>query len=81
MGGPGALDNLQKGYETQTWLAVSNETRAQVSGRYFHHRTERRSHPQASDVILQERFLSLCQDITGISFPQEILSERRAKND
>ncbi len=66
MGGPGAPDDLQKGSETQTWLAVSNDSRAKVSGRYFYHQTERRYNPQASDVVLQERFLSLCRDITGI---------------
>jgi NAD(P)-dependent dehydrogenase (short-subunit alcohol dehydrogenase family) len=70
MGGRGAPDDLQKGYETQTWLAASDDSRAKVSGRYFHHRTERRFDPQASDVLLQERFLSLCGDITGIPFPQ-----------
>ena len=70
MGGRGAPDDLQKGYETQTWLAVSNDSTAKVSGRYFNHRTERRYNSQASDVMLQERFLSLCGDITGIPFPQ-----------
>jgi NAD(P)-dependent dehydrogenase (short-subunit alcohol dehydrogenase family) len=70
MGGHSAPDDLQKGYETQTWLAVSDDSRAKGSGRYFHHLTERRSNPQASDVMLQERFLSLCRDITGIPFPQ-----------
>jgi NAD(P)-dependent dehydrogenase (short-subunit alcohol dehydrogenase family) len=70
MGGPGAPDDLQKGYETQTWLAVSDESSAKVSGRYFYHRTERRFNPQASDVMLQERLLSLYGEITGISFPQ-----------
>jgi NAD(P)-dependent dehydrogenase (short-subunit alcohol dehydrogenase family) len=70
MGGHDAPDDLQKGYETQTWLAVSNDSRAKGSGRYFHHLTERRYNSQASDVILQERFLSLCRDITGIPFPQ-----------
>ena len=70
MGGHGAPDDLQKGYKTQMWLAVSNDSRAKVSGRYFHHLTERRYNPQASDVMLQERFLSLCRDITDISFPQ-----------
>lgn len=70
MGGNGAPDDLEKGYETQTWLALSNDSRAQVSGRYFHHLRERRYNPQASDVMLQERFLSLCRDITGIPFPQ-----------
>jgi NAD(P)-dependent dehydrogenase (short-subunit alcohol dehydrogenase family) len=70
MGGRGAPDDLHQGYETQTWLATSNERSATVSGRYFHHLTERRSNPQASDVMLQERLLSLCRDITGVSFPR-----------
>jgi NAD(P)-dependent dehydrogenase (short-subunit alcohol dehydrogenase family) len=70
MGGRGAPDDLQKGYETQTWLAVSNDRSAKVSGRFFHHRTESHFNPQASDVMLQERFLSLCRDITAIPFPQ-----------
>jgi len=81
MGGPGAPDDLHKGYQTQTWLAASNDRRTDVSGRYFHHRTERRSHPQASDVLLQERLLRLCRDITGISFPHEMGSERSATNE
>ena len=70
MGGRGAPDDLQKGYETQTWLAVSNDHSAKVSGRYFHHRTERRCNAQAADVMLQERFLSLCADLAGVPFPQ-----------
>lgn len=69
MGGHGAPDDLQRGYETQTWLAVSNDSRAKGSGRYFHHLAERRYNSQANDVVLQERFLSLCSDITGIPFP------------
>jgi len=70
MGGRGAPDDLQKGYETQVWLAVSNDEKAKVSGRYFLHQKERHHNPEADDVLLQERFLSLCDEITGISFPQ-----------
>jgi len=69
MGGRGAPDDLQKGYETQVWLAVSNDDKAKVSGRYFHHRKEDRHNPEADDVQLQERLLSLCKEITGVSFP------------
>ena len=69
MGGRGAPDDLQKGYETQVWLAVSNDAEAKVSGRYFHHQKESRHNPEADDVELQETFLSLCQEITGVSFP------------
>jgi NAD(P)-dependent dehydrogenase (short-subunit alcohol dehydrogenase family) len=70
MGGLDAPDDLQQGYETQTWLAVSNDSRAKVSGRYFYHQTERRYNPQASNIMLQERLLSLCADITGVPFPE-----------
>jgi NAD(P)-dependent dehydrogenase (short-subunit alcohol dehydrogenase family) len=70
MGGRGAPDDLQQGYETQTWLAVSDDSSAKVSGHYFHHRAESRCNSQAGDVMLQDRFLELCGDITGIAFAQ-----------
>jgi len=69
MGGKAAPDDLQKGYETQVWLAASNERRSKVSGQYFHHQKESPHNPEADDVELQERFLRLCKEITGVSFP------------
>ena len=69
MGGPGAPDDLDKGAETQVWLAVSDESKAKVSGHYFHHKKEEHYRPEARDTVLQERFLSLCEQITGIRFP------------
>ena len=69
MGGQGAPDDLQKGYETQVWLAVSDDEKAKVSGRYFYHRKESGHNPDADDSLVQERFLSLCQEVTGVSFP------------
>jgi NAD(P)-dependent dehydrogenase (short-subunit alcohol dehydrogenase family) len=69
MGGKGAPDDLQKGCETQVWLAVSNDDKAKASGRYFFHQKERHHNPEANDVDLQERFLTLCKEITGVSFP------------
>lgn len=69
MGGRGAPDNLQRGYETQVWLAVSNDNKAKVSGRYFFHQKEEHYNPQADNVLLQEKLLDDCRKITGISFP------------
>jgi NAD(P)-dependent dehydrogenase (short-subunit alcohol dehydrogenase family) len=69
MGGQGAPDDLQKGYETQVWLAVSNDEKAKVTGRYFFHQQERRSNSEADDVEAQEKFLDVCGKITGIKFP------------
>jgi NAD(P)-dependent dehydrogenase (short-subunit alcohol dehydrogenase family) len=67
MGGAGAPDSLQKGYETQVWLATSNDERAKVSGRYFFHQKETTYNRYADDVELQDRFLNLCNEITGVS--------------
>ena len=69
MGGKGAPDDLRKGYETQVWLAVSNDEKAKTSGRYFYHQKESRYNPEADDVQLQEKFLRLCKEITGVSLP------------
>jgi NAD(P)-dependent dehydrogenase (short-subunit alcohol dehydrogenase family) len=71
MGGAGAPDNLQKGFETQVWLAVSNDVNARVSGRYFHHKREAYYLPSAGDATAQENFLALCEQITGVHFPAD----------
>ena len=71
MGGRGASDDLQKGYETQVWLAVSNDEKAKVSGRYFFHQKERHPNAEADNVQLQEKFLNLCKEITSVSFPEK----------
>lgn len=70
MGGRGAPDDLQKGYATQVWLAVSKDEKAKVSGRYFFHQKERHSNPEGDDILLQEKFLDLCKKITGVSISQ-----------
>ncbi|MEZ4701545.1 MAG: SDR family NAD(P)-dependent oxidoreductase [Rhodothermales bacterium] len=71
MGGPGAPDDLQQGFETQAWLAVSAEEAARVSGRYFHHRQEARHHPRAEDEALQDALLDACAQRTGVRFPTD----------
>ncbi|SKB41096.1 SDR family NAD(P)-dependent oxidoreductase [Daejeonella lutea] len=68
MGGRGAPDNLEKGYATQTWLAASDDIDAKVSGRYFFHQKVQSHNPEADDVLLQERFLDLCEEMTGWCF-------------
>ncbi|OQP57594.1 SDR family NAD(P)-dependent oxidoreductase [Niastella populi] len=70
MGGRGAPDNLQKGYETQVWLATGNDSNARVSGHYFHHKKQRAYNTAADDITLQEKLLQLCETITGVAFPQ-----------
>jgi len=67
MGGKNAPDDLQKGYETQSWHAVSDDDKAKVSGRYFFHQKERSFNPLAGDVQSQERLLELCDEISGVA--------------
>ena len=71
MGGTNAPDDLEKGFQTQTWLAVSNDEQAKVSGRYFYHQKQKRPLPAAGDMDVQEKFLSLCEQLTGIHFPAD----------
>jgi NAD(P)-dependent dehydrogenase (short-subunit alcohol dehydrogenase family) len=68
MGGPGAPDDLDKGAETQVWLAVSNDEKARVSGRYFFHKKESTYRKEASDIVVQKKFIDLCEDVTGVRF-------------
>ena len=70
MGGRGAPDSLESGYQTQVWLAVSNDEKVKVSGRFFYHQKEVRYNHEADDVMLQEKFLTLCKEITGVAFPE-----------
>ncbi|MYM61898.1 SDR family NAD(P)-dependent oxidoreductase [Pseudomaricurvus sp. HS19] len=67
MGGPRATDDLHEGYRTQTWLAVSDDPAAQVSGKYFHHRQPHTPDARACDLHRQDELLALCQTLTGIT--------------
>lgn len=67
MGGRNAPDDLDEGYETQVWLAVGQDDNAKESGRYLRHKAEQHFHPQAKVVEIQEKFLSVCEQITGIT--------------
>jgi NAD(P)-dependent dehydrogenase (short-subunit alcohol dehydrogenase family) len=71
MGGAGAPDDLELGFQTQVWLAVSSDPKALVTGRYFYHQNEAKYQLKADDPAVQERFLELCAKISGISFPAQ----------
>ncbi|WP_295794917.1 SDR family NAD(P)-dependent oxidoreductase [Mucilaginibacter sp.] len=67
MGGAGAPDDLEKGYQTQVWLAVSDEPGTLVSGQYFHHQKSARYNHSADDRTMQDRLLEQCAQLTGVS--------------
>lgn len=63
MGGKGAPDDLQKGYETQVWLAVSNDKEAMVSGKYFFHQKQQIADPATKNEEFQNRLIESCERI------------------
>ena len=67
MGGPRAPDDFEKGYLTQTWLAVSDDRAATVSGRYWHHRQLRAPAKEASDPVFQDQLSARVAELTGLS--------------
>lgn len=69
MGGPSAPDDMDQAHRTQAWLAGSEDDQVRVTGQYFHHQKPRKANPQAHDVALQEKLLSLCTEISGVPLP------------
>jgi NAD(P)-dependent dehydrogenase (short-subunit alcohol dehydrogenase family) len=70
MGGPGAPGSLEKGCQTQAWLAVSNDDEAKVTGCYFYHKKKKHYRPEADDMHVQDKFLKLCETASGVKFPE-----------
>ncbi len=66
MGGPGALDDLAKGAETQAWLAVSDDVAAQATGEYFFHQKKKAVSANARREDLQDALMDACRAITGV---------------
>jgi NAD(P)-dependent dehydrogenase (short-subunit alcohol dehydrogenase family) len=69
MGGPDAPVDIVTGQRTQTWLAVSNDTEAMVSGRYWYQLDQHRPASEAMDIEYQDRLISELASLTGVQLP------------
>lgn len=69
MGGSSAPDDLEEGYITQAWLAEGTDPEARVTGQYLGKRRVLRADAATHDRSVQDDFLALCRNITGIAFP------------
>ncbi len=67
MGGPAATGDLQMGYLTQTWLAVSNDAAATVSGGYWYHRQRQAPAARARDPAFQDQLMDRLAALTGVA--------------
>jgi len=70
MGGPGAPVDLETGQRTQSWLAVSDEPAALVSGRYWHHLRQEQPAKEAADPEFQDQLIVQLAELTGVVLPQ-----------
>jgi len=66
MGGTGASDDLEMGHLTQTWLAVSHDAAATVSGGYWYHRQQQVPAPEARDPAFQDQLMDRLAALTGV---------------
>jgi len=69
MGGAGAPDDMDEAHRTQTWLAVSDDPGARVTGHYFYHMRPRAPNPQVYEVELQEQLVAACQRLSQVALP------------
>jgi NAD(P)-dependent dehydrogenase (short-subunit alcohol dehydrogenase family) len=67
MGGAGAPDDLEMGHLTQTWLAVSDDPAAKVSGFHWYHRTRRKPADEVNDPAFQDSLVDKLTELTGIT--------------
>ncbi|MGC4252955.1 MAG: SDR family NAD(P)-dependent oxidoreductase [Sphingobium sp.] len=66
MGGTSAPIDLDTGQRTQSWLAVSDDPAALVSGRYWHNRCVEDPASEVTDIRFQDRLLVLLEQMTGV---------------
>lgn len=67
MGGAGAPDDLELGHVTQTWLAVSDDPAAKVTGGYWHHQKQQKPAAETLDPEFQDRLVIRLRELTGVS--------------
>jgi NAD(P)-dependent dehydrogenase (short-subunit alcohol dehydrogenase family) len=70
MGGAGAPVDIDTGQRTQTWLAVSDDPAAMVSGRYWHHLRQEQPASEATDPTFQEALIARLSKLTGVALPE-----------
>jgi hypothetical protein len=66
MAGLGANDDLDQAHRTPVWLAASDNSASQVSGKYLYHLKAEEPLAAALDGSLQDRFIAACEPLTGI---------------
>ena len=69
MGGTSAPVDIETGQRTQTWLAVSDDPEALVSGRYWHHLRQQEPAEEAVERTFQDKLIARLAELTGVTLP------------
>jgi NAD(P)-dependent dehydrogenase (short-subunit alcohol dehydrogenase family) len=69
MGGANAPVDIDTGQRTQSWLAVSDEPAARVSGRYWYQLRQQQPASDAMDVAYQDQLIAELAALTGVTLP------------
>ncbi|MBR0814270.1 MULTISPECIES: SDR family NAD(P)-dependent oxidoreductase [Bradyrhizobium] len=70
MGGAGAPVDIATGQRTQTWLAVSEDSAALVTGRYWHKLEQQQPAREATDPKFQDALIDKLSKLTGVELPR-----------
>ena len=68
MGGKNATGDLDKGYETQCWLATSEDAKASISGGYWYHQQQQEPHVDSLNEDFQKQFIRICEELTQVKW-------------
>lgn len=69
MGGPSAPVDIDTGQKTQSWLAVSSEPAAMVSGHYWYQLRQQQPARETLDIGFQNRLIVELGQLTGVTLP------------
>ena len=69
MGGASAPVDIHTGQRTQSWLAVSTEPAAMVTGRYWHDMKPELPATEAMDIAFQDKLVARLQELAGVALP------------
>jgi NAD(P)-dependent dehydrogenase (short-subunit alcohol dehydrogenase family) len=69
MGGSHAPVDLDTGQRTQTWLAVSEEPSAKVTGNYWHDLRQEVPAAEVTDIAVQDALIERLEWLTGVTLP------------
>jgi len=69
MGGNFATGDLKKAIDMPVWLASSGAKEI-GTGKLYAAQGSKKLHAKASDGAIQEKFLNICEQISGVAFPK-----------